>query len=340
MPGEARVVLRKPRPGAERLLPDGRLEPLCDLDESRPRLAARPLPRRRRRRGARRRRAARRARRSRRDPRRRRAGRSRRRRADRRRPPPERTSRPSARSTSAGPRAGRRCVPRTADRSGEVLRPDRLLDRHGVRAGQPFEVAGEERLVSEVAPVLLSDEHDERRSVDARRRQGADGVAETGGRVEEDEGRLVPTDRPAGRDPDDRSFVEPQDELEIGRKVDEQRHLGRAGVREHPCQPARPEDLDRRVADGHRSHSSDPTARSARVRRVRLLALAGGTGEDLRDHAEVALGREVRERDPAEVAAQQHAVPTLRLRRDRPVEVRHRDADVVHARPFSARNRA
>ena len=37
VPGEARVVLRKPRPGAERLLPDGRLEPLCDLDQCVPR---------------------------------------------------------------------------------------------------------------------------------------------------------------------------------------------------------------------------------------------------------------------------------------------------------------
>ena len=107
-------------------------------------------------------------------------------------------------------------MPRAADRAGDVLWPDRLLDRDGVRAREPLEMAGEERLVGEVAPVLLSDEHDERRAVDARRRQGADGVAEPGGRVEQDEGRLVPSDRPAGRDPDDRPFVQPQDELEVG----------------------------------------------------------------------------------------------------------------------------
>ncbi len=63
------------------------------------------------------------------------------------------------------PASGRRLVPRAGDRAGEVLRPDRLLDRDGVRAREPFEAAGEERLVGEVAPVLLSDEHDERRSV-------------------------------------------------------------------------------------------------------------------------------------------------------------------------------
>ncbi len=157
--------------------------------------------------------------------------------------------------------SGRRRVPCAVDRAGEVLRPDRLLDRDGIRSREPFEAAGEERLVSEVAPVLLSDEHDERRSVDARRRQGADGVAETGGRVEEDEGRLVATDRPAGRDPHHRPFVQPQDELEVGRQVDEQRHLGRAGVREHPSQPARAKDLDRRVAHGRRCHPRDPTGR-------------------------------------------------------------------------------
>ena len=84
----------------------------------------------------------------------------------------------------------------------------------------------------------------------------------------------------------------------------------------------------RTVAGAIRATLSDD---SARVRRVRLLALARRAGEDLCDHAEVAVGREVRERIPAEVAAEQDAVPALRLRRDGLVEVRRRDADVVHA---------
>ncbi len=255
VPRETRVVLRKPGPGAERLLPDGRVEPLCDLDERVPgpplvcsgadddggALGAVEQA----------------------DERvdgggvggcgaqhgpgggglialvRRRSGPVVHRHDDERRAAPS-----------------RRGVPRAADRAGDVLRPDRLLDRDGVRAREPLEMAGEERLVGEVAPVLLSDEHDERRAVDARRRQGADGVAEPGGRVEQDEGRLVPSDRPAGRDPDDRPFVQPQDELEVGRQVDEQRHLGRAGVREHPGQPARAKDLDCRVAHGRLCHCS------------------------------------------------------------------------------------
>ena len=101
--------------------------------------------------------------------------------------------------------------------------------------------------MGEVSSVLLADEHDERRAVDARRGQRADGVPEAGGRVEEDERRLAPAERPPGRHPDDRPLVQPEDELEVGRQVDEKRHFGGAGVREHPREPPRAEGLERRV---------------------------------------------------------------------------------------------
>ena len=260
MPREARVVLGEPGPGAERLLPDRSVEPFRDVDERVPgALLVRPG-------------------------------------ADDDGGPLRRVEQLDEHVDRGGVRgagaqdangggglialvrsgrqpvvhrhdderraaSGRRRVPSAVDRAGEVLRPDRLLDRDGIRSREPFEAAGEERLVGEVATVLLADEDDERRPVDARRRQGADGIAETGGRVEEDEGRLVATERPAGRDPHHRPFVQPQDELEVGRKVDEQRHLGGAGVREHPSEPARAKDLDRRVAHGRRCHPRDPTGR-------------------------------------------------------------------------------
>ena len=114
--------------------------------------------------------------------------------------------------------------------------------------------------MGEMPPVLLADEHDERCAVDARSREGADRVPETGGRVEKDESGLVPADGPAGGHPHHSPLVQPEHELEVGRQVDEQRHLGGAGVREHPGEPARAKDLDRGVADGGLRHSADPTA--------------------------------------------------------------------------------
>ena len=217
---ETRVILRKPGPGTERLLPNWRVEPLRELDERVPRsLPIRPgaddeggalcgveqrhegvdgggIGGRGAQDGA--------------------GGRGLvtlvRRRCepvvhrhdDERRPPPR-----------------RRRVPRAVDRAGQLLRPDRLLDRDRIRSREPLEAPGEERLVGEVPPVLLADEHDERRAVDPRGREGPDGVPETGRRVEEDESGLVPADRPARRHPDHGCLVQPEDELEVRRQVDQ-----------------------------------------------------------------------------------------------------------------------
>ena len=67
----------------------------------------------------------------------------------------------------------------------------------------------------EMAPVLLPDEHDEWRAVDPSRREGADGVPEARGGVEQHERRFRPPDRPAGRDADDRPLVQPEHELDV-----------------------------------------------------------------------------------------------------------------------------
>ena len=122
--------------------------------------------------------------------------------------------------------------------------------------------------MGEVAPVLLADQHDERRPVDPRRRESANGVPEPGGRVEEDERGRLACQRPARRHPDHRPLVQPEDELEVGRQVDQERHLGRAGVREHPGQPALTKHLDRRVANGGLRHRATLTVSRDRSRRA------------------------------------------------------------------------
>jgi hypothetical protein len=61
--------------------------------------------------------------------------------------------------------------------------------------------------------VLLTDEHDERRSTDASGGERADAVPEAGGGVEDDQSGPAAY-RPSGRDPDDGCLVQPQDKLE------------------------------------------------------------------------------------------------------------------------------
>ena len=143
-----------------------------------------------------------------------------------------------------------RCLVRgPGDRTGHVLRADRLVDPDRILAGKPLEPAGEERLVRQVAAVLLADEHDERSPVDPRGCERADRVSQPGGRVQEDERGLASPDRPARREPDHGRFVEGEHEAEVLREVDEERHFGRAGVPEDRGQSPRPENVVRRVAD-------------------------------------------------------------------------------------------
>src|SRR5262245_48160657 len=72
--------------------------------------------------------------------------------------------------------------------------------------------------------------------------------------------------------------------------------------------------------------------RRSRVGPVRLLALTGRAAEDLGDHAEVAVGREIGERDAVVRAAEEHVMPAVAQFDERGVVVLYGDADVVDAR--------
>ena len=64
--------------------------------------------------------------------------------------------------TRAGPRPVTASWQARAIDAGHVLWSERLVDPDGVLPGEAREPPGEERLEGEVAPILLSDEHDER----------------------------------------------------------------------------------------------------------------------------------------------------------------------------------
>ena len=142
-----------------------------------------------------------------------------------------------------------RGVPRAGDRRRYVLRAHRLLDRHRIAAGEPVQLPGQERVERQVAPVLLAHDDHERRAVHARRRQPCDRVAEAGRGVQQHQRGLLARQGPAGREPHHRRLVQRQHEVEIVRQADQERHLGRARVREQRRQPMPPEHLERPVAD-------------------------------------------------------------------------------------------
>ena len=117
--------------------------------------------------------------------------------------------------TSAGPRARRGGVVGAHERARDVLRADRLVDRDRILARQAVQAPGQEGLLGELAAVLLADHDHQRRAIDARGGQRGDGVAEAGGRVQQDEGRSAAAERVAGGHPDHGALVQPQDELEV-----------------------------------------------------------------------------------------------------------------------------
>ena len=139
------------------------------------------------------------------------------------------------------------------DRGRHVVRGGRGLDRHGVRARQPVQPPGQERLVGEVPPVLLADDDDQRRAVDTRGREAAHARAEPRRRVQQDERRLAPGDRVAARHPDHGALVQAEDEAQVVGQAGQERDLGRARIGEHRRQPAAAEEVEGRVADepGH-----------------------------------------------------------------------------------------
>jgi GntR family transcriptional repressor for pyruvate dehydrogenase complex len=115
---------------------------------------------------------------------------------------------------------------------GHVLRPHRLIDPDRVVARQALQPPGQERLEREVAAVLLADEHDDRRAVLARRGERGDRVAEPRRRVQQRQRRRAARDGVAGGHRDRRALVQREHELEVVGQPGEERHLGRAGVRE------------------------------------------------------------------------------------------------------------
>ena len=257
MPRELRVVAWEPRLAAERLLPHRRAERLCERDERGPALRVvragsgddgRAL-------GVGERRGERLDR--------SRVGRCRTHdRAGRRLVRPVVRGRQPVvhrRDDERRPTGGRRLVPRAGDGAGKILRADRLVDPDGIVAGEPVEPTGEERLVREVTAVLLADEDDERRPVDARRGERADGVAEAGGRVEDRERGLRPAEGIPRCDPDDRPLVEREHEVEIVREPGQERHLRRARIREHLRELPFAKNVEDRITDGRSGHVSTLT---------------------------------------------------------------------------------
>ena len=153
------------------------------------------------------------------------------------------------------PTVGLRLVRSAEDRAGDVLGPARAgRPRPDTPRRGPLELPGEEGFQRQVPPVLLADEHDERGPIHAGGRESADGVPEPRGRVEEGEGGLLPCERPARGEADNGPFVQCKHEAEVLREGGEERDLGRAGVPEDRRQPALAEDVERRVT--YRRHES------------------------------------------------------------------------------------
>ena len=154
------------------------------------------------------------------------------------------------------PAGGDRLVAGPLDRPGHVLRAHRLVDPHRVLPRESVQPPGEERLEGEVAAVLLADQDDERRSVDPRGGERADGVAEAGRRVQDRERTAPPrvTNRPARGHADDRGLVQTEHEVQVVRQVGEQVELGRPGVGEERRQPALAQNLESRIAHGAGRH--------------------------------------------------------------------------------------
>src|SRR5207253_4503824 len=96
---------------------------------------------------------------------------------------------------------------------------------------------------------LLTNEDDERRAIHACRCERADGVSESGGRMEDGERRLVARDRVARRKCYDGALVQREHERQVVGESCEERHLRRAGVREQRRQAATTEHVERRVPD-------------------------------------------------------------------------------------------
>ena len=246
VPREARVVLRKAGARAESLLPDRAGQPLRQLDEGRPRVRlvrARADHQHRRARlldqvgqlGDRRGLGCARVQHA---PRRgdlvRLAGRG--------EPVVHRHDHDRRAARGAG------LVPRARERARHVLRAGGLIDPDRVLARQPTQPAGEERLLGEMAAVLLAHQDDERRAVDPRRGQRRHRVAQSRRGVHQDERGLAGADREAARHADQGALVQRQHEAEVVGQPAEERNLRGAGIGEDGGKAALAQDVEGGVA--------------------------------------------------------------------------------------------
>jgi len=142
-----------------------------------------------------------------------------------------------------------RLVPGAIDASGYLLRAQGMVDPHRVVARQPLEPAGEERLEHEMAAVLLADDDDQGRAIDARSCDRADRVAQPSGRVQDRKRRLPATEREPRRKRDHGPLVQPEHEPEVLRQAREKRDLGRTGIGEQRRELPPTKDVERRLAN-------------------------------------------------------------------------------------------
>ena len=255
-PGEQRMVLREPGRGAERLLEHRRAQPLGQRDQRRPVRARsrddrRPLPEERRQRVHR-------------------LGRSRRgphqplRAEDLVRLRRGRGPVVHRHDHERRPAAALRRVEGADDRARHVLRAHRLLLEHRVLPREPVQPAGEERLLREVAAVLLAHDHHERHAVQARGGDRRDGVPQPGRAVQERQRGSSPAQRVPAGDAHHRPLVQRQHEAQVVRQPGQERHLGAARVGEDRRQLQPAEHVVGGVADGR--HSCRNIARDVQLR--------------------------------------------------------------------------
>ncbi len=162
------------------------------------------------------------------------------------------------------------------DRAGHVLRTDGQLRPHRILAGEPLQGSPrEEGLVGELAAILLSHEHDQRRMHVAGVGDGVDGIAQARSGVQVDQRRLPARQGEAGGHPHHGALVEAQDEMDVGRESGEERDLGRTGVPEDGGHPEPSHHVEDRVA--HRFDRGD--------RLISIICCGHGGALRLLDHA-------------------------------------------------------
>ena len=151
-------------------------------------------------------------------------------------------------------RAAARSRPRGRRGRSRPARPARApaAPEHRVRPREPVQPAGQERLLREVAAVLLADDHHQRRAVQARGGDRRDRVAEPGRACA---GAPARARRARARTRPAIATTEPscsaEHEAQVLRQAGQERHLGRARVGEDRRQLQPAQDVERGVADGH-----------------------------------------------------------------------------------------